>query len=276
MIKHITDCAVLNNGYKMPWLGFGVFQIPDGKDVEQAVELALDAGYRHIDTAEMYRNETGVGNAIKASGVPREEIFITTKVANNRQGFEETFKAFDDSLKKIQVDYIDLYLIHRPCRGKYKDTWRALEKLYKDGYVRAIGVSNFMIRHLEDLMNDSNIIPAVNQVEYHPYLAEVDLHNFCKKHNIQFEAWSPLVRGEIFSDPILNTLAGKYNKTLAQVVLRWVIQNEVITIPKSTRKERIQENANIFDFTISASDMAIIDGLNRNYRIGPEMDDPKY
>ncbi|MCF6094635.1 aldo/keto reductase [Microaerobacter geothermalis] len=272
MISHISDCTVLNNGVKMPWFGLGVYKAKDGDEVIHAIKAALKAGYRSIDTAAFYENEVGVGKAVKESDIPREELFITTKVWNSSQGYDSTLAAFEESRRKLGLDYIDLYLIHWPVKGKYKDTWRALEKLYKEGYVKAIGVSNFQIHHLQDLMADSEIIPMVNQVEYHPYLTQKELHNFCKTRNIQLEAWSPLMRGQIFDHPTIQEISGKYQKTPAQVILRWDLQNEVVTIPKSVHEHRIIENADIFDFELSPEDMARIDGLNMNKRIGPDPD----
>jgi len=257
----------------MPWLGFGVFQVPEGEVVEQAVGWALEAGYRHIDTAGMYKNEAGVGRAIKRSSIKREEIFVTTKVANNRQGYEETLEAFNDSLKLLDMEYVDLYLIHRAVKGKYPDTWRALEKIYREGRARAIGVSNFFIHHLKDILAASDIVPTVNQVEFHPYLTETDLHSFCRQHNIQLESWSPLIRGGIFSDGTVEALSKKYSRTMAQIVLRWDLQREVITIPRSVHRERIIENSCVFDFSLSEEDVALINSLNKNHRIGRDPDD---
>ncbi|MCL6627011.1 MAG: aldo/keto reductase, partial [Alicyclobacillus shizuokensis] len=228
-------------------------------------------GYRHVDTAAVYGNETGVGKAIRESGVAREEVFVTTKVWNSDQGYDSTLRAFEESRKRLGFEYVDLYLIHWPVKGKYKDTWKALEKLYQDGVVRAIGVSNFQIHHLQDLMVDSQIVPMVNQVEYHPLLTQKELHAFCKQHNIQLEAWSPLMQGNL-NQPLLTDLAHKYGKTPAQIVLRWDLQNEVVTIPKSVHENRIVENASVFDFELSAEDMEKIDGLNQNHRFGADPD----
>jgi len=271
-ITHITDTTVLNNGVKMPWFGLGVYKTEEGEEVERAVRTALEAGYRSIDTAQLYGNETGVGKALKASGVPREEVFITTKVWNSSQGYESTLQAFEASRKRLGLDYVDLYLIHWPVKGRYKETWKALEKLYKDGLVRAIGVSNFQVHHLEDLMNGSEIVPAVNQVEYHPRLTQKELHAFCKSHHIQLEAWAPLMRGRILDHPTVVALGEKYHKLPSQIVLRWELQNEVVTIPKSVHEERIRSNADIFDFEMDAEDMAKLDGLNRDERTGPDPD----
>lgn len=271
-IRSITDAAVLNNGVRMPWLGLGVFQVADGEEVINSVRWALEAGYRSIDTAAGYQNETGVGTAIKESGIPREELFITTKLANKDQGYESTLKAFEESRRKLGVDYIDLYLIHWPGRDKYKETWRAFEKLYNEGYIRAIGVSNFQIHHLESLKESSGIIPAVNQVEFHPLLTQKELLAYCKREDIQLEAWSPIMKGNL-DLPILQDLAAKYGKTPAQIVLRWDLQLGVVTIPKSVRKERILENADIFDFELSEEDMRAIDTLNKDHRFGPHPDE---
>lgn len=272
MIKDISNYTTLHNGVKMPWLGLGVYKASVGGEVEKAIDIALKVGYRSIDTASMYQNEEGVGNAIKNSNVPREEIFVTTKVWNDDQGYDKTLAAFEKSLEKLGLDYIDLYLIHWPVRGKYKETWKALEDLYKSGKVRAIGVCNFNIHHLEDLMDHCEIIPMVNQVEYHPLLTQEELKKFCEKYNIQLEAWSPLMRGDVVNQPILVDLAKKYGKTPAQIVLRWDLQNRVVTIPKSVNENRIKENSNIFDFEISEEDMKKIDALNINKRYGPDPD----
>lgn len=273
MFKSITDSAVLHNGVKMPWLGLGVYKAEEGQEVIDAIKHAVGAGYRSIDTASFYKNEEGVGQAVKAVEVPREELFVTTKVWNTEQGYDETLRSFEESLAKLDMEYVDLFLVHWPVSGKYKETWRALETLYKDGRAKAIGVCNFKIHHLEDLMKDCEIKPMVNQVEYHPRLTQKDLLTFCKDHNIQLEAWRPLLKGEIFEEPILKELAEKHNKTVAQVILRWDLQNGVVTIPKSVNKNRIQENADIFDFELSLDDMEKIDSLNKDLRNGPDPDE---
>jgi len=211
-MDHIQSCATLNNGVKMPWLGLGVYKSKEGGEVEHAVKTALKIGYRSIDTASLYENERGVGQAIKESGIPREEIFVTTKVWNDQQGYDSTLRAFEESREKLGLDYIDLYLIHWPVPGKFKETWKALEKLYRDGLVRAIGVSNFQVHHLHDLLNDCEIKPAVNQVEFHPYLTQKELLAFCKENNIQMEAWAPLMRGKVFQEPVIQEIAAKYGK----------------------------------------------------------------
>jgi len=272
-INSISDCVTLNNGVRMPWLGFGTFQVKDGDEVEQAVLWALEAGYRGIDTAETYRNEGGVGRAIRRSGIPRDEIFVTTKLSMDRMGRSEPLKAFDDSLRLLGLDYIDLYLVHRAVKGKYPQTWKAFERICRDGRARAVGVSNFLIHHLEDILPDAEFVPAVNQIEYHPYLTEKELLGFCAEHGIVCQAWSPLQRGKIFADETIAAIAKKVGRTTAQVVLRWNLQNGVMTIPRSVKRERIIENAGIFDFGLSDGDMAAIDALNRDFRISSHPDD---
>lgn len=271
-MKSIKDTATLHNGVEMPWLGFGVYKVKEGEQIETAIHTALEAGYRSIDTASLYYNEVGVGTAVNASSIPREELFITTKVWNSDQGYEPTLKAFEESRKKLNLDYIDLYLIHWAVADKYLDTWRALEKLYKEGSVRAIGVSNFQIHHLKEVLSICDVKPMVNQVEYHPMLTQKELHSYCIGENIQLEAWSPLARGQILNSPTVLKLAKKYNKTASQIVLRWDLQNEVITIPKSVTESRIYENAQIFDFELSKTDMENISDLNENRRVGQDPD----
>ena len=269
MLK-FEDCAELNNGVKIPWLGFGVFEVPEGEEVIQSVLWALEAGYRSIDTAKIYRNEKGVGKAIKQSGVPREEIFVTTKVWNRDQGYQSTLAAFDASLKRLQLETLDLYLIHWPVKGKYVETWRAMETIYKSGKCRSVGVSNFMIPNLEDLKASSELVPAVNQVEYHPYLQSPELYEYCKQHGTMLEAWAPIMKGQVMQVPELIAIGEKYGKTPVQVSLRWVLQKGVIAIPKSVHRERIFSNKNIYDFELSAEDMQMIAGLDRGYRTGPD------
>ncbi|MFD0620065.1 aldo/keto reductase [Paenibacillus sp. GCM10027629] len=272
-MKHIADRVKLNNGVEMPWLGLGVWKAADGQEVSNAVKSAIECGYRSIDTAAVYQNESGVGQGIKDSGIAREELFVTTKVWNSDQGYESTLHAFEESRKKLGLDYLDLYLIHWPVKEKkYIDTWRALEKLYNDGLVRAIGVSNFHIHHLKDIFEVSGIVPVVNQVEYHPLLAQRELHAFCNSHNIVLEAWSPLMQGKLLDDPMLTEIAAKYGKSVSQVILRWDLQNGVITIPKSVNPERIAQNGDIFDFELSAEDMERIQAMNKEQRVGPDPD----
>lgn len=268
-MKEITDIQgtfQLHNGVAMPYLGLGVYLANNDQEVVDAIHWALDKGYRHIDTASIYKNEEGVGRAIKESTIPREDIFVVSKVWNADQGFESTLKAFEDSLNRLQLDYLDLYLIHWPVQGKYVDTWKALEKLYQEKKIRAIGVSNFMKHHLEDLMEHTTIVPMVNQMEFHPHLVQQDLVDFCEHHKIQYEAWSPMMQGKIFELSILDDFAKKYQKTVAQIVLRWNLQKGVITIPKSVKKERIESNADLFDFELSQEDVRRIDALDKNLR----------
>ncbi|MCM3117051.1 aldo/keto reductase [Neobacillus sp. MER 74] len=272
MPTNLKDTTTLHNGVKMPWVGLGVFKVNEGEEVVQSVKAAIKNGYISIDTAAIYKNEEGVGQAIKESGVPREELFITSKVWNSDQGYESTLAAFETSLNKLGLEYLDLYLIHWPGKNKYKDTWKALEKLYKDGRVRAIGVSNFLVHHLEDLISTAEIKPMVNQVEFHPHLTQKELLAYCKKEGIQMEAWSPLKQGQLLNEPVLEDLAHKYNKSVAQVILRWDLQHGVVTIPKSIKEHRIIENADLFDFELSAEDMEKIDGLNQDSRAGSHPD----
>ncbi|MEM8846186.1 MAG: aldo/keto reductase [Bacteroidota bacterium] len=271
-ITDLQGTFELNNGVQMPYFGLGVYLSKDGNEVIQAIDDALEHGYRHIDTASIYKNEHGVGEAIKQSSVNREDLFVVSKVWNADQGFESTLKAYDDSLKRLDLDYLDLYLIHWPKEGLYKDTWKALEKIYSEKRVKAIGVSNFLQHHLEDVMMDSEIVPMVNQMEFHPYLVQQDLLDFCKNKGIQYEAWSPMMQGHIFKMDEFKQLAKKYGKTIAQIVLRWDIQKGVVTIPKSVKKERIISNAQIFDFELEESDMELLDGMNQGKRFGPDPD----
>ncbi|WP_404457420.1 aldo/keto reductase [Oceanobacillus kapialis] len=264
--------VTLNNGLKMPQLGFGVWQVPD-EEATPAVEKALEVGYRSIDTAKVYANENGVGKAIANKNIPREELFITTKVWNSDQGYENTLQAFDASLEKLGLDYVDLYLIHWPTPkfDQYVETYKALEKLYKDGRVKAIGVCNFNIDHLERLLDECEIVPVVNQVECHPYLQQAELKDFCDKHNIYLEAWSPLMQGgEVLNNKVVTDIAEKYSKTPAQVILRWHLQYNNIVIPKSVTPSRIEENFDVFDFELSEADLEEIKGLDRNERKGAE------
>ncbi|TFJ94224.1 aldo/keto reductase [Lentibacillus salicampi] len=272
MITNLQDTVTLNNGVKMPGFGLGVYKVEDGDVTVASVKAALKNGYRSIDTASFYDNERGVGQGIKESGVPREEIFVTSKVWNDQQGYDNTLEAFEVSLEKLGTDYLDLYLIHWPVKGKYKDTWKAMEKLYEEGKVRAIGVSNFHVHHLEDLMADSSVKPVVDQVEYHPHLTQEELRAFCEAQHIQLEAWSPLKKGRLMDDPIISGLADKYRKTPAQVILRWDVQNNVVTIPKSTHEHRIRENADIFDFELTDDEMKQISNLNQDDRTGKNPD----
>lgn len=268
----LTTTKTLNNGVEIPVIGLGVYKVEDGKTVYDAVRSALELGYRHIDTASFYQNEEGVGKAIADSGIPRDEIFVTTKVWNDEQGYEETLAAFERSLTRLNMDYVDLYLVHWPIPGKYKETWRALEKIYHDKKARAIGVSNFHPHHLEDLMKDATIKPAINQIELHPQLAQVELREYCRKHNIAVEAWSPIGKATYLDHPVLQELAVKYRKSPAQIIIRWDYQNGIITIPKSVNQSRQKENADIFDFELSNEDMTRIEALNCGNRLGTDPD----
>ncbi|HFR4149815.1 aldo/keto reductase [Bacillus cereus] len=275
-MKNLQSKTVLNNGVEMPWFGLGVFKVEDGPELVEAVKSAIKAGYRSIDTAAIYGNEKAVGEGIRAgikeAGISREDLFITSKVWNSDQGYETTLAAYEESLKKLELDYLDLYLVHWPVEGKYKDTWRALETLYKEKRVRAIGVSNFQIHHLQDVMKDAEIKPMINQVEYHPRLTQKELQAFCKEQGIRMEAWSPLMQGQLLDNETLQEIAEKHGKTTAQVILRWDLQNGVITIPKSTKEHRIIANADIFNFELTKEDMEKIDALNQNHRVGPDPD----
>jgi 2,5-diketo-D-gluconate reductase A len=261
----------LNNGVEMPQIGFGVFQVPDA-ETTAAVTAALEAGYRSIDTAAAYQNEAGVGKALASSGIAREDLFITTKLWNADQAYEETLAAFERSRKLLGLDYLDLYLIHWPAPelGKYADSWRALEKLYSDGVVRSIGVSNFEPAHLDHLASTSSVVPAVNQVELHPYLVQSEVRAYGNDNGIATEAWSPLAKGgSLLSEPLVQQLAKTYDRTPAQVVLRWHLQRGTLVIPKSVTPSRIAENLNILDFTLTDSDLTTLSALNRNERTGP-------
>jgi diketogulonate reductase-like aldo/keto reductase len=256
----------------MPWLGFGTWQIEDGQEMEDSVGSALEIGYRSIDTAAAYENERGVGKAIRESGIPREDIFLTTKVWNDAQRARRTLAAFEESLDRLQTDYVDLYLIHWPVEGHSQETWRVMEEIYQSGRAKAIGVSNFLVHHLEDLFRECHIVPSVNQVEFHPLLVQPELLRFCQGHRIQVEAWSPLMSGQIFTVQTVQELAEKYLKTPAQIALRWNLQHEVVTIPKSTHANRIAENAQILDFELSQADMDLLDALDEGKRTGPDPD----
>ena len=263
--------APLNNGVRMPWLGLGVFQVPQDADAAAACRAALAFGYRHIDTAALYRNERGVGQAVRESGITREQLFVTTKVWNDDIRAGRIEAAFEQSMQLLGLDYLDLYLLHWPIKGRHRDAWRAMEKLHRTGRIRAIGVSNYMIPHLDELLTTAEILPAVNQVEFHPYLQSKPLVAHCRRHGIQVEAWSPLQQaGSLLQDRILAGIANKHGKTVAQIILRWDVQGGIIAIPKSVRPHRIAENAGIFDFELAAAEMAAIDALDRNARNGAD------
>ncbi|MEL6559246.1 MAG: aldo/keto reductase [Bacteroidota bacterium] len=261
----------LNNELKMPSIGLGVLFAKDDGEVEGAITSALKAGYRKIDTASAYQNEEGVGRAIKESGIPREEIFLTTKVWNTEQGYDQTLQAFEQSLEKLQTDYVDLYLIHWPVKAKYKETYHAMENIYSSGKAKAIGVCNFSIAQLEDLMEHSNIVPAVNQVEMHPHLSQNELLNFANSHKIQLEAWRPIMMGEVLNIPELVAIGKAHQKSAVQVTLRWLIQRGVAVIPKSVTENRIIQNFELFDFELTDEEMTIIEGLNQNRNLGEDL-----
>ena len=269
-MKYVT----LNNGVKMPILGFGVFQIDDMKECEEAVYNALKAGYRLIDTAAAYGNEEAVGRAIKRSGIPREEIFVTTKLWVSDANYEKAKLAFETSLKKLDLEYIDLYLIHQPFNDVY-GAWRAMTELYKEGKIKAIGVSNFYPDRLVDFIMNNEVVPAVNQVETHPFNQQVKPNEIMKEYGVQIESWGPFAEGKngIFANEILSEIGKKYNKSVAQVILRWLIQRDVVVIPKSVRKERIEENFNVFDFELNSEDMEKISELDKKESLFLNHDD---
>jgi diketogulonate reductase-like aldo/keto reductase len=271
-IGSITEAAALANGVAMPWLGLGVAEISDGDPVRRALGWALEAGYRSVDTAGAYGNERGVGEAIRQSGLPREEVFVTTKVRNSDQRAGRVLEGFESSLDRLGMDTVDLYLIHWPVPDRYVETWQVLERIYRSGRARAIGVSNFLVHHLEDLLAKAEIVPMVNQVEFHPWLQSPPLQAYCRERNIQLEAYSPLLRGRLGQVKALGVIGQKYGKTPAQVALRWILQKGVVAIPKSVHRERIRENAALFDFELAEADMAAIDRLDRGYRTGGDPD----
>ncbi|MEG0295239.1 MAG: aldo/keto reductase [Clostridium sp.] len=266
---NINSTYTLNNGYKIPCIGFGTFEVKDGEETLNSVVEALKVGYRHIDTATRYANEESIGLAIKKSGIKREDIFVTSKVWNSDQGYENTITAFKKSLKDLDLDYLDLYLIHWPIPATHKedweqstyDTWRAMEKLYKEGKIKSIGVSNFKPHHLKPLIEKATITPMINQIELHPSHNQEDTVSFCKENNILVEAWGPLSRGKIFTVEEMQEIANKYNKSIAQVTLRWHIQNGILPLPKSVTPSRIKENLEVFDFELSKEDMNRISNI---------------
>ncbi|MFT8322032.1 MAG: aldo/keto reductase [Bacillus sp. (in: firmicutes)] len=273
MIKSIENKVKLHNGVEIPQFGLGVYKVDEGKTVVDTINAAINLGYRAIDTAAFYANEEGVGQAIKESVISREELFITTKLWNDDHGYDATLKAFETSLKKLDSDYIDLYLIHWPGKDQYLESWRAFERLYEEGLVKAIGVSNFHEHHLDRLLANANEKPTVNQVELHPRLAQEELREYCKTNDIKVEAWSPLARGRILNEPTINYIANKHGKSAAQIILRWHLQNDIIVIPKSVSPKRLKENADIFNFQLSMEEMNQIDQLNMNERTGKNPDE---
>jgi 2,5-diketo-D-gluconate reductase A len=264
----------LNDGHPIPQLGLGVYKIADAAAAD-AVQLALEAGYRHIDTAALYENETGVGRGIARAALPRDEVFVTTKVWNSDQGYDRTLRAFEVSRRKLGLDYVDLYLIHWPAprQNLYVETYRALEKLRADGLARSIGVSNFHPHHLDHLLAETDVVPALNQVELHPWLQQTETRAYDAAHGILTEAWSPLARGRAIGNPVLDALGAKHGKSAAQVVIRWHLQLGNVVIPKSVTPSRIRENFDVFDFALDTEDMAVIAHLETDERTGRDPDD---
>ena len=263
----IDSTIKLNNNIEIPRFGLGVYLSKPGKKTFDAVTWAIEAGYRHIDTAKAYKNEGDVGKAIKESGIKRDEIFVTTKLWNEDQGYESALEAFDRSLDDLGFDYVDLYLIHWPVEKKRRESWRALEKIYSEGRAKSIGVSNYTIKHLKEMDSYAEVKPAVNQVEFHPFLFQEDLLEYCRIKFIQLEAYSPLTKAERLDDQVINEIAGKYSKSAAQVMIRWSLQHDVVVIPKSVHKDRIIENSEVYDFEITNEDMERLNSLNEDYRM---------
>lgn len=262
----IQSTVRLNNGVEMPRLGLGVYQAPSGGPTSDAVLWAFANGYRHVDTAALYGNERDVGEAVRASGIPREEIFVTTKLWNDDHGYDAALRAFDESQSRLGLDVVDLYLIHWPVEGLRDESWRALEKLYRDGRCRAIGVSNYTIGHLDQLLARCEVKPVVNQVEFSPFLHQADLLGHCHRHGVRLEAYSPLTKGHRLRDATLLSVGDRHGKTPAQVLIRWALQRDTVVIPKSTDRDRIAENANVFDFELGDEEMATLDGLHEGLR----------
>ncbi len=264
----LQSTVKLNNGVELPRLGLGVFRAPRGEVTRHAVSAALAAGYRHIDTARIYGNERDVGAAVRESGLPRQDIFVTTKLWNEDQGYDSALRACERSLKDLGLEYVDLYLVHWPVPGRRLDSWRALEKLLADGKCRAIGVSNFLEHHLDELLGKAKVVPAVNQVEQHPFLHQPSLLRYCAGKGIAVEAYSPLTKGMRLGDPRVVELARKYGKSPAQVLIRWCLEHGLVVIPKSVHAERIHENASVFDFSFSPEDLRQLDGMNEDLYTG--------
>lgn len=275
-MENLQSKLTLQNGVEMPWLGLGVFKVEEGPELVQSVKAAIKNGYRLIDTAAVYGNEAGVGQGIQEglqeTAISRAELFITSKVWNDGLNYDETISAFHESLEKLGLDYLDLYLIHWPGFDQYKEAWRALEDLYKQELIRSIGVSNFQVHHLEDLAKVSEIKPMINQVEHHPKLTQGELRRYSKENAIQLQAWSPLMQGQLLDHPLLQKIASEHGKSVAQVIIRWDLQSGIATIPKSTKEHRIIANGDVFDFKLSAEDIESINALNENLRVGPDPD----
>lgn len=270
----INSTVGFNNGVEIPRLGLGVFKSQPGEETETAVRWALEAGYRHIDTAAFYRNEADVGRAVNAGIVPRDEVFVTSKLWPDDFGYDAALRAFDTTLRELRFPVLDLYMLHWPRAGMVADSWKALETVYKEGRVRAIGVSNFEPHHLDELMESAEVPPVINQVELSPYLPQKAVREYCREHGIVVEAWSPLSKGAVLNDPVINEIARRHGKTAVQVTVRWHLQQDIVVIPKSVKRERIVANADVFDFTLSDSEMAEIDKLDRGEdgRTGPHPD----
>lgn len=287
MFRSLTDCFTLCDGTRIPCVGFGTYKTPDGEACVQSVLTALDAGYRHIDTAEFYFNEESVGRAIAESGVPREEIFVTTKVWNTHQGYDSTLAAFDDSMKRLGLDTLDLYLVHWPVTKDFKEdyparfisTWRALEKLHDDGRVRSIGVCNCLKSHLNVLLGECRVRPAVNQIEYHFGFTDADqleAAEFSKRNGLVVEAWAPLCRGRAFCNPALKSVAEKHGRTEAQILVRFCLDHGILPLPKSATPSRIRENADVFGFALDADDLVLLDSVSSVGRLGPHPDEARH
>ena len=272
MTKLFTGTVELANGVKMPQFGLGVYKMMDPGQTVEAITYAIETGYRAIDTAAIYENESETGEAVRHSGVPREELFITSKVWNTDQGYDETLRAFEASLEKLGLDYLDLYLTHWPVSGKYVDTYKAIERLYDEKLIRTTGVSNHHAHHLEKIFVKANVAPMVNQIELHPYLTQEPLRAFCEENGIAVTSWSPLARGKLLAEPTLLNIGEQYGKTPAQVIIRWHLQNNLIVIPKSVTPERIKENSEVADFELSSEEMKSISALNRDERTGTDPD----
>jgi len=272
MTLSLTSTASLHGTVNIPRLGLGVFRVKGGPEVEQAVAIALELGYRHVDTAVIYRNEEGVGRAIAASGIDRSEVFVTTKLWNSNQGYQSALSAIDTSLGKLGMDYVDLYLVHWPKPEHTADTWRAMEEIQTAGKARAIGVSNFLPHHLDQLFETATVAPSINQIEFHPHLQSPELVSYCDDHDIVVEAWSPLKQGTIVDDPELSVIADAHGVTVPQIVLRWILQRGVVAIPKSVTPIRIAQNSDLYGFELSDAEMTAINAMDRDERVGPHPD----
>ncbi|WP_167629903.1 aldo/keto reductase [Listeria valentina] len=275
MIQSLQDSVELANGTKIPGFGLGVFQVAN-QDASEAVKEAITTGYRLIDTAQIYGNEEGTGEGIKkglkAASLERKDLFVTSKVWNNHLSYEDTIQALNESLEKLGLDYLDLYLIHWPGKDAFRTSYKALEDLYRQGKIKAIGVSNFQKHHLEELLNFATIKPVLNQIELHPKLIQKELRAFCKERDIRIQAWSPLMQGQILSDPVLENIAQTHQRSVAQIVLRWDIQQDILVVSKSAKPERIKSNAQLFDFELTQEELSQITALNENLRVGPDPD----